>query len=83
MKTIKNLQPTNKVNRKQSFGMYISSVLHQTGKRWADGLEKSTKHYNRKTWIILLAAFLLLGTAICLYIILTAIQGTEKQSFHF
>ncbi|MCS4165204.1 hypothetical protein [Sphingobacterium sp. BIGb0116] len=83
MKKLKNPEPGQKVKPIPSIGLYISNRLNNTGNKWAGQLKKKTAHFNRRTWLFLLAAFIILGSAICLYIIITAITGTPNHFFHF
>lgn len=83
MKKLKNLEPGQKVKPVPAIGLYISNRLNNAGNKWAVQLKKKTAHFNRRTWFFLLAAFIILGSAICIYIIITAITGKTNHFFHF
>jgi hypothetical protein len=83
MKKLINPEPGQKVKPIPAIRLYISNRLNNTGNKCAEQLKKKTAHFNRRTWFSLLAAFIILGSAICLYIIITAITGTTNHFFHF
>ncbi|WP_343560910.1 hypothetical protein [Sphingobacterium sp.] len=67
----------------ESIMKVMAGTINKKAEQGAAFLKKKTAHYSPSTWKILLAAFLLVGSAICIYIIISAIYGTGNHSFNF
>lgn len=60
---------------------FLSNMYLKVRDLWAKKMTKATIHFSRKTWIIVLALYLILSAALCTYIILSGLNNTGKQLF--
>jgi hypothetical protein len=59
----------------------LSAKIRQAERRGADWLEKYTRHYNRRTWGILLAIFIMLGGAVSGLLLIGGLTGELEKAF--
>ena len=83
MKTIEKSVSEKGPGPMQSIRKVIAGNINKKAKYFAVYLKNKTAHYSPRTWKVLLVAFLLLGSAICIYIMFSAITGTGNHSFNF
>ncbi|MGJ1435643.1 hypothetical protein [Sphingobacterium siyangense] len=83
MKTFGKSSSEKRPGPLQSIRKVMAGTINKKAEQGAAYLKKKTAHYSPRTWKMLLAAFILVGSAICIYIIVTAIYGTVNQSFNF
>ena len=60
----------------------LSAKIRRLERRSADWLEKSTSHFTKKTWAILLALFIMLGAAISGMLLIGGLTGQLENAFN-
>jgi hypothetical protein len=59
----------------------LSAKIRQAERRSADWLEKSTRHYSKRTWGALLAIFIMLGGAVSGLLLIGGLTGELENAF--
>ena len=59
----------------------LSAKIRKVEQRSADWLEKSTRHFSKKTWGILLALFIMLAGAISAMLLIGGLTGQLDNAF--